>query len=94
MRTKIYTTAEVQKLCDKSYQIGVDYTKQKAMIISLVASNLVLSDKFGWDKEQLAQFNLQVDKTFSAVNEKYVNVDELIEVCEGEFGMDLSEWKK
>ncbi len=64
---------------------GIKYATNA--MLAVLAINL--HDKWGWGQKRTKRLFEQINETFSAVQEGYVKIEELIEVVYDELGIEL-----
>lgn len=89
MKAKIYTQSEVNKIKTDEYNKGVKSSLRFTIAAMMAAFDIVLADKCGWKANDLCELNSIVDGQFESINQNYNTLDELIEACKEEYGIEF-----
>lgn len=87
--TYTVTYEEIQKYIRQGYEKGYQDAIEKASQYSMAVPVMALRDEFGFGKKRLDKFLESYMKLYDAIEEGYLNLDDIIETVNEETSVEI-----
>lgn len=87
--TYVVTYEEIQNYIKQGYERGRKESVEKASQYSMAVPIMVLRDEFGFGKKRLDKFIDAYMKLYDAIDEGYLNLDDIIKTVNEETSVEI-----
>lgn len=95
-KTPVYqvTIEQIRAYVQQGYTQGRDEAIKKATDYSMVVPIIVLRDEFGFGAKRLEKFIDAIHELYDSIDQKYLNLDDIVKTIKEETGVEIIRGRK